>query len=58
MNDLVPKYDGILDVIKKIYGKEGIIGLYRGLLPCYLKVFPAISIQFYMIEILKSFIYQ
>ena len=58
MNELVPKYNGILDVIQKIYSKEGIIGLYRGLLPCYLKIFPAISIQFYMIEILKSFIYQ
>ena len=57
MNEFVPKYDGILDVVKKIYGKEGLIGLYRGLWPCYLKVFPAISIQFYVIEVLKQFIY-
>ncbi len=54
MNRFVPKYTGILDVVTKIYCKEGIGGFYRGLLPCYLKIFPSLAIQFYTIEILQN----
>jgi solute carrier family 25 phosphate transporter 23/24/25/41 len=52
----VPKYDGIIDCIKKIYKYEGLLGFYRGLLSCYIKIFPALSIQFYVIENLNSLI--
>jgi solute carrier family 25 phosphate transporter 23/24/25/41 len=51
---LVPKYNGIVDCMKKIYVKEGLIGFYRGLLPCYMKIFPGLAIQFYMIEKLNQ----
>ena len=54
MDSKIPKYNGILDVIKKIYSKEGFIGFYRGLFLCYLKIFPSIAIQFYTIELLKD----
>ena len=49
----VPKYDGILDSIRKIYAHEGIPGFYRGLIPNYIKLFPTIAIQFWTIETLS-----
>ena len=51
----VPKYDGILDCIKKIGKTEGIKGYYRGIIPCYIKIFPAVAIQFAVMEQLKVF---
>ena len=54
---LVPKYNGIIDCSKKIYNTEGIRGFYRGLLPCYIKIFPSLAIQFYMIELMKQTYY-
>lgn len=56
MNKNIPKYNGIIDTIKKINQKEGIRGFYRGLLASYLKVFPAISLQFFTIEVLNDFL--
>jgi solute carrier family 25 phosphate transporter 23/24/25/41 len=53
-DNLVPKYNGIIDCIKKIYINEGIQGFYRGLMACYIKIFPAISIQFFVYENLKK----
>lgn len=53
----VPKYKGILDCAYKIYTTEGgIYGLYRGLGACYIKIFPAIAIQFWMMETLTTLI--
>lgn len=52
---LVPKYNGIIDCICKIYNTEGIRGFYRGLPACYMKIFPSLSIQFYMIELMKNY---
>ena len=46
----VPKYDGILNCIKKINSTEGFRGFYRGLLASYIKIFPALSIQFLAME--------
>lgn len=46
----VPTYTGISDCIQKIYTSEGIRGMYRGLLQCYLKIIPATAIQFYIME--------
>jgi len=45
----VPKYNGIVDCIRKIILNEGYKGLYRGLTPCYIKIFPANAIQFLVI---------
>jgi len=50
----VPKYNGIVDCVKKIYKYEGIRGFYRGLIPCYIKIFPSLGIQFYMLDFLKN----
>ena len=52
----VPKYDGIFDCCKKIYIKEGVIGFYRGLIMCYVKIFPAVALQFWVMEIGKNII--
>lgn len=49
----VPKYKNILDCLKQIIQKEGIRGLYRGLGVTYIKIFPAMAIQFYMFEKLQ-----
>jgi hypothetical protein len=55
-DDAVPKYNGIIDCVKKIYKNEGgIPALYRGLGACYIKIFPAIAIQFCVMEILSKY---
>lgn len=53
-DELVPRYTGIIDCIKKIYTSQGIKGFYGGLLMCYVKIFPAIALQFWTIELLKN----
>lgn len=50
----VPKYNGIVDCFKTIVKTEGITGLYRGLLACYIKLFPTMAIQFATLEYLKQ----
>ena len=54
MDKNIPKYNGISDLVKKIIKYEGFLGFYRGLFPCYLKIFPSIAIQFYTIEVLRN----
>ena len=49
----VPKYNGIVDCIKKITKTEGIQGLYRGLIANYAKTFPTFAIQFYVLDKMK-----
>lgn len=51
----VPKYEGIVDCVGKIVRSEGARGLYRGLIPCYMKIFPANAIQFYVIWLCKEY---
>lgn len=51
----VPKYSGIFNCFKTIYIEEGIKGLYKGLLPTYIRIFPTLAIQFYCIEKGKDF---
>ena len=50
----VPKYNGIIDCVKKIYKYEGIKGFYRGLLANYVKTGPTLAIQFWTIEYLNK----
>ena len=50
----VPNYDGIIDCISKIVKTDGFAGLYRGLFACYIKVFPAMAIQFATLDYLKN----
>ena len=52
----VPKYTGILNCIRTIVQKEGILGLYRGLFASYIKLFPTIGVQFLAMEKLNYFL--
>ena len=44
---------GMVDTLKTIFKDEGLRGLYRGLLPNFLKVIPAVSIGYVVYEQLK-----
>ena len=46
----VPKYSGMIDCMKKIVICDGVRGLYRGLGACYIKIFPTMAVQFWVIE--------
>lgn len=46
----VPKYNGLIDCTKKIVKTQGIRGLYRGLLPCYITIFHKFALQFWGFE--------
>ena len=47
-------YINFNDCITKIYKINGIRTFYRGLIPCYYKIFPANGIYFLVIEFLKK----
>ena len=53
---LVPKYNGILDCVNKVYKKEGLRGFYRGISGNYIKAFPNGAIQFYTMECLTKYL--
>ncbi|XP_044531849.1 calcium-binding mitochondrial carrier protein SCaMC-1 [Gracilinanus agilis] len=44
----------MIDLFKKIVTKEGIFGLYRGILPNFMKVLPAVSISYVVYEKMKQ----
>ncbi|KAI8357461.1 putative mitochondrial carrier protein [Mortierella sp. GBAus27b] len=48
------KYSSTWDGVKKIIKQEGVRGLYKGMVPNYLKVAPAISISFVVYEQCKQ----
>lgn len=48
------RYDGFRDVLIKTVQREGIPGLFKGLVPNLAKVAPAVSISYFMYENLKS----
>ena len=50
----VPKYNGIMDCVGKIIKRQGIRGLYKGLIPCYVAIFPKFALQFWSYEIIKD----
>ncbi|KAM6948469.1 mitochondrial adenyl nucleotide antiporter SLC25A24 [Aplochiton taeniatus] len=41
-------------LVKKIVAKEGFFGLYRGILPNFMKVIPAVSISYVVYEYMKT----
>ena len=47
-------YPNIIETVKDTYKQSGIRGFYRGLMACYIKIFPAISIQFFVYENLRK----
>lgn len=46
-------YTGPFHAVKTIVKEEGVLALYRGMIPCYLKVIPAISISFCTYELMR-----
>lgn len=48
------RYDGFKDVLTKTLRREGVPGLYKGLIPNLAKVAPAVSISYFMYENLKN----
>ena len=50
----VPKYDGFIDCVRKIVRNQGIRGLYRGLVPCYITIFPKFALQFWGFEMCQT----
>ncbi len=49
-------YKGVADCFVTIFKKEGPRGLFKGLLPCYVKVIPATAILFMTNERLKKWL--
>ncbi|KAF8316024.1 mitochondrial carrier domain-containing protein [Cantharellus anzutake] len=47
------RYDGMMDVIRKTYSKEGWKSFYKGLVPTLAKVVPAVSISYVVYESTK-----
>lgn len=47
-------YKGPWDAAQQIIKAEGVKGLYRGMIPCYLKVVPAIAISFGTYEMMRQ----
>jgi solute carrier family 25 phosphate transporter 23/24/25/41 len=47
----VPVYRNPMHCIEKIVAKEGVRGLYRGLIPAYIRLFPTTAIQFWTMEL-------
>lgn len=49
-----PRYNGVIDCMKKIVHKEGIKGLYRGLGPCVARAIPVNASIFLFYEVSKN----
>mmetsp|Transcript_6637 Transcript_6637/g.18512 ORF Transcript_6637/g.18512 Transcript_6637/m.18512 type:complete len:298 (-) Transcript_6637:178-1071(-) len=52
----VPHYNGTHDCFRKVVQSEGVIGLYRGLGPNFIKTLPAIAISYATFESTKKFL--
>lgn len=50
------KYKSSFDAVNKIVQKEGIKALFKGIIPNYIKVIPAISISFVTFEFVRKLI--
>jgi solute carrier family 25 carnitine/acylcarnitine transporter 20/29 len=55
-SDSQPKFRGMLDATRKIVRQEGIRGLYKGLLPCLARAFPANAVTFLTYEAVARFL--
>jgi len=51
------KYDGVVDVFKKTWRFEGVLGFYKGLVPTLLRVTPACCITFLVYENVQHFLF-
>ena len=50
------KYTGMIDCAKKVYIRDGMPGLFKGLVPCYMKVAPMTAVLFMTNERLKRWL--
>ncbi|CAF0762777.1 unnamed protein product [Adineta steineri] len=50
LQDQHQQYNGVLDVIKRTYSREGISGFYKGMVPALFRVVPACCITFVVYE--------
>lgn len=48
-----PDQTSMRTLVKKIVVNEGFFGLYRGILPNFMKVIPAVSISYVVYEYMK-----
>lgn len=53
---LQSKYNGVVDVCRKIYRIEGFVGFYKGMVPSLLRVTPACCITFLVFENISHFL--
>ena len=49
------KYDGLVDLIKKVMRDEGMRGFFKGIVPNIIKLAPAAGISWLVVEEAKSF---
>ncbi|KAG9303432.1 hypothetical protein G9A89_013758 [Geosiphon pyriformis] len=49
------RYEGVIDLLKKIYSSEGLFGYYKGLAPNVLRVLPGTCITFLVYENMSKF---
>ena len=54
MRGSTTKAPGMIDTLRTISQEEGLRGLYRGILPNFLKVIPAVSIGYVVYEQMKT----
>ncbi|KAJ2747264.1 hypothetical protein GGI20_000689 [Coemansia sp. BCRC 34301] len=54
MSGIEYKYSSTLDAVKQMVKSEGVLGLYRGIVPNYLKVAPAVGVSFWSYEMAKD----
>ncbi|CAH2285735.1 mitochondrial folate transporter carrier [Pelobates cultripes] len=57
LQDQHNKYNGVIDVISRTWRKEGVHGLYKGLIPNILRVTPACCITFVVFEKVSHFLF-
>ena len=52
----LPKYSGTVDCVRVMLREEGVKGLYKGMIPCFLKVVPSMAISFTVYETLRKYL--
>ena len=52
----LPKYTGTVDCVRTMVREEGVRGLYKGMIPCFLKVVPSMAISFTVYESLRKYL--
>lgn len=51
----VPRYNGVITAVAQIVRHEGVLALYKGLVPSLLKAAPSSAITFFVVQEMRSF---